>query len=111
MRYSGRVGYVHDAVETIPGIWEPAIIVKRMRGNVESLTSRSDNNDKVNSDLSTTHRISVVGDKYSFANFMYIRFAEHMGQFWEVNSVQVMGRPRMILNIGGLYNGPTDPTQ
>lgn len=107
MRYSGEVGYVKDQVETQPGIWEPFIQKVVMKGYAESVTSRNSFDDKVNDDISTSHRLRVIGDKFAFSNFMYIRFAEFMGEYWEVNSVQIM-RPNIILNLGGLYNGQTD---
>ena len=38
-----------------------------------------------------------------------MRYVHWMGALWEVNSVEVLN-PRLILTIGGVYNGPTpDP--
>ena len=66
-------------------------------------SSRHQNGDKVNKDIALNHRVSLVGDAYTFENYYAIRWIEIEGVKWEVTSIEVK-RPRLIVNIGGLYN-------
>lgn len=102
-KYSGTVGYV-TSKETAPDIFEPEELEIPVRGDVLHLTKRYTGSDKVNEDITLNHRLSIVGSEYAFKNFMYIKWATYMGSKWRVQSVEVM-RPRLILNLGGLYNG------
>ena len=102
-RYSGYVGYVITK-EVRSGVWKPQIIERYMRGNVLSVTGRAQEDNKVNEDIKLNLRISVIADAFSFENFMYITYAHYAGVKWRVNSVEIM-HPRLILNIGEIYNG------
>lgn len=77
-----------------------------MRGDILHNVYRRQEEAKVNDDVSINMRISVVADKFAFANFMHIKFVEFAGECWTVNSVEVF-RPRLILNITGVYDGET----
>lgn len=101
-RYAGLVGYVTQE-ETVPGVWLPVDNSKQMRGDIIKLSS-SQNGDKVNSDITLNHRVSLVGDAYAFGNYYNIKWIEMDGMKWEVSSVEVQ-RPRLILSLGGLWNG------
>lgn len=100
-KYAGNVGYIMTE-ETEPGVFEPVVIEKFLRGDMLSVTSRSDTGNKVNDGIRLTQRISVLADAFALANFMYIRYAWYAGIRWSVNSVEIM-RPRLILNVGGPY--------
>lgn len=101
-KYSGKVGYV-ITTEKAPGVWTADTIEKLMRGDALNAVGRTEG-DKINEDIRLTLRISVVADEFAFRNFMYIRYVWYAGAKWNVNSVEVM-RPRLILNIGEVYNG------
>lgn len=101
-KFTGLVGYVTDE-QTAPGVYEPVENSKRMRGDIIRLSS-SQNGDKVNSDITLNHRVSLVGDAYAFGNYFSIKWIELDGMKWEVSSVEVQ-RPRIIVSVGGLWNG------
>lgn len=102
-KYAGLVGYVTQE-ETKPGVWTPVENPRRMRGDVIRLSSSSQNGNKINDDITLNHRVSLVGDAYAFGNYYNIRWIEIDGLKWEVSSVEVQ-RPRLIVSIGGLWNG------
>ena len=101
-RYSGIVGFaIHE--ETSPGVWTEEIKEVNMRGDIIKPASRSNQNQNgVNNDLTLGHRFSLLGDAFSFSNFSTIRYLEYMGVKWSVTSIEI-NRPRLILNIGGVY--------
>lgn len=101
-KYAGLVGYVTEE-ETTPGVWTGKSTTRRMRGDMINQTSRTQNDDKVNSDVTLSHRVSLVGDAYAFDNYFNIRWIEVDGYKWEVNSIEVK-RPRLIVSLGGPWN-------
>lgn len=67
---------------------------------------RLESDQKVNFDLAVSNSISVVADAYANENFHAIRYIRWMGSLWIVTTVEVQ-RPRLLLELGGVYNGPT----
>jgi len=101
-KFAGLVGYVTQE-ETVPGVWSPVENPKMMKGDVIRQSSSSQNGDKVNSDVSLNHRVSLVGDAYAFGNYYNIKWISIDGRKWEVDSVEIQ-RPRIIVSLGGPYN-------
>ena len=101
-KFAGLVGYVTQA-ETTPGVWSPIEQTRMMKGDFYMESSRHQGGDKVNKDIALNHRVSLVGDAYTFENYYAIRWIEIEGVKWEVTSIEVK-RPRLIVNIGGLYH-------
>lgn len=101
-RFTGLVGYVTQE-ESTPGVWSPVESPKRMKGDIIRQSS-SQNGDKVNSDVTLNHRVSLLGDAYAFGNYYNIKWIMVDGVKWEVTSVEVQ-RPRLTVSLGGLWNG------
>lgn len=102
-KYAGLVGYV-SLVESPPGVWNQVSNPKRMRGDIIRQSSSNQNGDKVNSDITLNHRVSLIGDAYSLGNYSDIKWIEIDGKKWEVNSIEIQ-RPRIIVTLGGVWNG------
>lgn len=104
-KYCGKIGYAILA-ETFAGsgIWEETIVEKKYYGDVIRNTRRIMAPDKVNFDVDVSNEISIVSDPFAAQNFHSMRYIEYMGSKWKVSSVEVQ-YPRLILTIGGLYNG------
>lgn len=104
MRFFGVVGYGVEE-ESVGGVWVKRITEKRYYGDVLKNTRRLQDGEKVNSDISVGHSISIVADAYANNNFHNIKFVFWNGVAWTVPEVTVE-RPRLILRLGGVYNGP-----
>lgn len=104
MRFYGKVGY-GVTVETAPGVWEDVITEFSYFGNVVRNTLTFQDGESVNNDLSVSNSISIVADAYANEHFFAIRYVEWGGSLWTVSSVEVQ-RPRLLLRLGGVYNGP-----
>lgn len=102
-KFAGLVGYVTEE-ETVPGVWSQVVTPRRMRGDMLRQASSRQNDDKVNSDITLSHRVSLVGDAYAFGNYYSIKWIEVDNYKWEVTSVEVQ-RPRIIVTLGGPWNG------
>lgn len=107
-KFYGIVGFVKTE-ETEPGIWEPKITEEKYYGDFTRNTSKFQTSGNLNDNVDISNEISIVANPYAFENFQYIRYVEYMGTNWEVSTVQVQ-YPRLILSIGGVYNGDTSTT-
>jgi hypothetical protein len=104
-KFYGAIGY-GISTEIRPGVWEDVITEKNYRGEVERNTRTLLTGDKVNDDISVNNSISIVADAYANGNFFAIRYVRWAGALWTVSEVEVQS-PRLILRLGGVYNGPT----
>jgi hypothetical protein len=104
MRFSGKVGY-GVTVETAPGVWADVITEHSYLGDVVRNTLTFQDGESVNNDLSVSNSISIVADAYANEHFFAIRYVEWVGALWAVSSVELQS-PRLLLRLGGVYNGP-----
>lgn len=104
MRYFGNVGYA-IAVETVPGVWEDRITEETLYGDVIRDVRRNDSSGKVNDNLAVSNTISVLASPFALTNFQSICYVEWLGTKWKVSNIEVQ-LPRLILSLGGVYNGP-----
>ena len=103
MKWFGTIGYA-DQVETKPGVWEDEITEREYFGDLTRNTRRLQMTDKLNDDIEISNEISIVSDPYANENFHSMRYAMYMGTKWKIISVEVQ-YPRLILSLGGIYNG------
>lgn len=104
-RFYGKVGYGIDTDQG-NGVWKTVITERTYSGDVVRNFRKQVNGEKVNNNLSTSTEISIVSDSYANDHFFAIRYVEWSGTRWEVNTVS-QASPRLILELGGVYNGPT----
>ena len=110
MKFFGKVGYcesVNGSGER-DGIWEDVVTEREYYGDVLSNNRRYDaQTDSVLDNLNVNNRISIVADAYAYEHFFQMKYVEWMDCKWKVTQVEVK-RPRLILHVGGVYNGPTN---
>lgn len=109
-RFYGEVGY-GETVETVPGsgVWADVITERKLYGDVTRNTRRLDSGEKVNDDISVGNSISVIADAYANEHFFNMRYVKWAGVRWTIREVEVQS-PRLLLSLGGVYNGPTPTT-
>jgi len=100
----GQLGYGH-AEEVRSGVFKDVITEKDVRGDLIRNTRQISENEKVNFDISVNNSVSIVADAYANENFHAIRYFKWAGTYWIVTEVEVQ-RPRLLLRLGGVYNGP-----
>ena len=105
-KFYGVIGYANDSQETALGVHEEALIRRRAYGDILRNNRKLENGEGLNDDLALNNQISILADAYAVKNFFSIRYVEWMGAKWKVTNVEVQP-PRLILTIGGVYNGPT----
>lgn len=103
-RFIGNVGFGHS-VEKAKGVHEDVITTRVYKGEVVRNNRAFNANQEIEGEITTSHSINIVADSYALANHQAIRFVEWGGGFWYVTTVQT-NRPRLLLGLGGPYNGP-----
>lgn len=103
-KFYGAIGYA-DTVQVSPGVYKEVITERVYSGDLLRKASRwSTNPDSVNDNLSVNTQISILADPYAYKNFHSMKYVEFMDAKWKITSVEVK-YPRLILDVGGVYNG------
>ena len=102
-KYYGKIGYAETA-ETNPGVWTEQIIERSYYGDMIRNTRRLQSAEQVNDNINIANDLSIIADPYAINNFHSMRYAEFMGAKWKISNAEVQ-YPRLILTLGGLYNG------
>lgn len=104
-KWCGKVGYIiQDEVE--PGIYLQVPQEREYYGDLLSGMSKWSTSGKVNDDLNVANKISIMADPFAYQHFSSIKYVEIMGTKWNVSTVEPQF-PRLILTVGGVYNGQT----
>ena len=104
-KFYGVIGYA-ETVETNPGVWVEKITERPYYGELVRNTRRLQSADQLNDDINIANEISIVADPYANQHFYAMRYVEFQGAKWKITNVEVQ-YPRLILTVGGVWNGPT----
>lgn len=107
-RFSGPIGY-GETTETAEGVWEDVIIERSYFGDVLRISKMDQQNQNLNENITIGNEFSIVADPYALEHFFSIRYIVWAGVYWNVREVTVQ-RPRLLIRIGGVYNGPKAST-
>lgn len=106
-KFYGEVGY-GQTVERPEnsGVYVEQITKRNYYGDVIRNSRGLEQPEKVNNDITVGNSISIVADAYAYNHFFAMRYIKWAGTLWTISDVEVK-RPRLILRLGGVYNGPT----
>jgi hypothetical protein len=102
-KFHGKIGY-SESVETAPGVWLDQITEREYYGDVIRELKQITNSGQVNDNFMLNNRLSITADDFAYTNFSAMKYVVWYGVYWKVGSVEIQ-RPRMILSLGGVYNG------
>lgn len=103
-KWYGGIGYAMNNKEISPGIWKEEITERNYYGEVIRNSRRLQTTDQLNDNINVSNEISIVSDPFANENFHSIRYVEFMGAKWKITNIEVQ-YPRLLLTIGGVYNG------
>lgn len=101
-RWCGVIGYA-ETKEIEPGVWSEEFTERKYYGDLLRNSRRLQGSQQINDDITISNQISILADPYAVQHFHTIRYAELFGTKWKVSSVEVQ-YPRLILELGGVYN-------
>lgn len=104
-KYYGKIGFASTAESPEgSGIWVEKITERPYYGDVLKVYKRYENGEGLNDDLNISNQLSIIADPYLNSNLSSVRYVSWLGALWKVTGVEVQF-PRLILTIGGVYNG------
>lgn len=104
-KFYGAVGYV-EAVETAPDVFVEEPVERMYKGDLVKNNRRLEKGEGLNDNVTISNSISILADPYANNHFYAIRYVKWRGKPWKVSAIDVEP-PRLILLLGGLYNGKT----
>lgn len=102
-KFYGQIGFAIPT-ETAPGVWEEQPVPREYYGDLIRNLRKLQSSGQVNDDVNIANSISIIADPFANENFHAMRYVEFMGAKWKITDVDVQ-YPRLILTVGGLYNG------
>lgn len=103
-RFHGEIGF-GDTIENKPGVWVDTIVEYPYYGDVVRNTRGLTTSDSVNDNITVGNSISILADAYAREHMFAMRYIKWQGALWKIDEVEVV-RPRLLLRLGGVYNGP-----
>lgn len=107
-KFYGKIGFAETREGTGDriGIDEDVIVEKTYYGDVLRVSRRYEHGESILDEIKIDNRISIIADAYARNNMFHMKYIQWMGALWNITNIEVE-RPRLILSIGGVYNGPT----
>ena len=105
MKYYDTIGFWEDDVEIRPGVSKSSIVERPYAGDILENRQRWMNSDHQNDNLTLNIRLSIIGDLYLNKHLSSIKYVNYMGNKWKVTGLDVSKYPRIIMDIGEVYNG------
>ena len=104
-KFYGMIGYA-TCEETSPGVAIEKVVERPYYGDLTRNYRRLESDTKVNSDITLSEDISIIADPFAYEHFTSMRYIRYMGNCWRIVGVEEK-YPRLVLTIGGLYDGET----
>lgn len=104
-KFFGPIGFSSETKQTSPGVWEEVVTEHSYYGDIVKNISKIRSAEGLNDNLVVENQLSILADEFAYTNFQSIRYAKWMGVLWKVTIVNIQ-RPRLLLTIGDVYNGP-----
>lgn len=105
MKFYGPVGFV-EVVEKRPGVKTTEPVEYCYAGDVLRRSIRYQAGESVNDTITPSQQISILADPYARSHVGSMKYVKWMGTPWKISEVSVE-YPRLILTLGGAYNGAT----
>lgn len=103
-KWYGKIGFA-EIVETVPGVHTEEITERAYRGEIFKNSRLLQSSNLANDNINIANQISIVADPYIDGHIHDMRYVEFKGAKWKVTSIDPSQRPRLLLTLGGLYNG------
>ena len=102
-KFYGAIGYAL-LEESSPGVWIDTIVEKNYRGDIVLDQRRLQSSENLNDNINIDNSISILADAYAYENLGFMKYIVWNNVAWKIQSFSI-NRPRIVLQIGGVYNG------
>lgn len=102
------IGFWVGDKKTKPGVYEPNIKELPYTGDIlKNYQQFQSVESKQNENLTINNRLSIVSNLYMRNNYHSIKYVKWNGIKWKVKSIDISSYPRVIMELGGLYDENT----
>lgn len=105
MKFRGAIGFV-EVAEKRPGVRNQIPVEYLYSGEILKRNIRYADGQSVNDTIAPQQQISILADPYLRSHVGSMRYVKWMGTAWKITDISVQ-YPRLILTLGGVYNGAT----
>lgn len=109
-KFYGLIGFWDGEEEVRKGVTRPKIVERNYYGEIIRSSNRWQNIQRQDEEFTLNNRISILSDPYAHEHWPAIKYIWYNGVKWTVKSVEE-NYPRLILEIGGVYNGISGPSE
>ena len=102
-KFYGQVGYA-ETTQKAPGVYSEVVTERNYSGDILRNTKRWQSGENLNDNLVVNNVFSILADSFAIENFSTMRYIKWAGSYWKITNVETQ-RPRLLLTIGGVYNG------
>lgn len=102
-RFRGAIGFA-QLVEQEPGLYVEKIVERNYSGDLLQMSRSFQATEQIHDDVVLSAEISIVCDEFALKNFGLVRYVVLGGVKWKISKVNPKF-PRLILTVGGVYNG------
>lgn len=106
MVYSGYIGFA-TTIEQAQSVYTESIVEKKVRGNVVRNTRKLQNTSNTNSDVDIYNEFEITGNSFLRENIASMRYITWRGVKWKITSADASTYPKIVLQVGGVYNENT----
>lgn len=107
-KWAGIVAFREKKQDPLrPDVWIDTIVEKKYFGDIIKNSRRLDEGSAINDGIIINNSISILSDPYAREHFHKIMYLTYMGIKWKAVTVDVE-YPRLIISLGGEYNGKQD---
>ena len=108
-KFYGEIGFGVSVEKPVgSGVYVDEVREVDYYGDVIRNSRRLEPGESLNDNLLVGNSISIVADEYASGHFFAMRYVRWAGTLWTITNVEVRS-PRLILTLGSVYNGETDP--
>ena len=106
-KWAGNIGFA-TSTEVKPGILKDVITDRAYKGDEHRISRRLQSADRLGENPVISNEISIIADAFAFENFQNIRYIVWHGAKWKIKTLTVEA-PRLMFEIGEVYNGTSGP--
>lgn len=105
-KWYGQIGF-GDTTATERGIEKLTITEHSYYGDLTTQRYTVTPADQVNDDIVMSNTLSIIADPYAVEHCGFMKYVVIHNCKWKVKSVELQQYPRLLIHIGGVYNGIT----
>lgn len=102
-KFYGAIGFGTPA-QTKPGVHTVQIEERKYCGEILSSYRNTEQSGNLNDNVTMSNQISILADRFAYDNFHSMRYVKFRDKKWKISKVDIK-YPRLILTVGGIYNG------